>query len=333
MMSAVTTCTRRYLVSSSTLRTYHSSSKLLKSQKDLFTPSPFANSDTIPINDELVIQRELLEGNKAYGVRRYLLLPRNEFDEYSLKENQKDVIASVNANQNIIFGLRLHSQTTTSTSSSSGVLTNYLNACGPLVDVAKEDASMNAQQPQALCTLNGLCDWVKECLDENGKGSTVLDVLMHEVESDSSSPQAIEEEEDENNLNEEEEDDDSTVVVEKHMSKQRIQNRSKSYTVQNETQRQLKLEAITAIATSTPRPGHSVLGAGTYRDGREPWIHLAWEYTKLCSPWDKSCRTGLEELMVYKSRDGEVGAIEHLAHKEESYLKSAGGAMARVFFV
>ena len=280
-----------------------------------------------------MIHRELLEGNKAYGVRRYLLLPRNEFDEYSLKENQKDVIASVNANQNIIFGLRLHSQTTTSTSSSSsGVLTNYLNACGPLVDVAKEDASMNAQQPQALCTLNGLCDWVKECLDENGKGSTVLDVLMHEVESDSSSPQAIEEEEDEHNLNEEE-DDDSTVAVEKHMSKQRIQNRSKSYTVQNETQRQLKLEAITAIATSTPRPGHSVLGAGTYRDGREPWIHLAWEYTKLCSPWDKSCRTGLEELMVYKSRDGEVGAIEHLAHKEESYLKSAGGAMARVFFV
>lgn len=328
MMSAVATRTRRYLVSSSTLRPYYSSSKLLKSQEDLFTPSPFAKSDTIPVNDGLVIHRELMEGDKAYGVRRYLLLPRNEFDEYNLKENQEDVIASINANQNIMFGLRLHNQPTISSSSSSGGdLTNYLNRCGPLVDVAKEDASMNAQQPQALCTLNGLCNWVKECLDKNGQGSTVLNVLMHEVESESSSPQAVEEE---NDFNEEK---DSTAALEKPMSKQRIQNRSKSYTIQNEAQRQLKLEAITAIATSTPRPGHSVLGAGTYRDGREPWIHLAWEYTKLCSPWDESCRSGLEELMVYKSRDGEVGAIEHLAHREESYLKSAGGAMARVFFV
>jgi hypothetical protein len=41
----------------------------------------------------------------------------------------------------------------------------------------------------------------------------------------------------------------------------------------------------------------------------------------------------LEEVQLYRSRDGEVTTIEHLAHTEPEYLKEAGGAMARMFFV
>jgi hypothetical protein len=71
-----------------------------------------------------------------------------------------------------------------------------------------------------------------------------------------------------------------------------------------------------------------VVGAGTYRDGKDAWIALAWEYCQLASN-----RKGLEEVQLYRSRDGEVTTIEHLAHTEPEYLKEAGGAMARMFFV
>jgi hypothetical protein len=47
------------------------------------------------------------------------------------------------------------------------------------LDVAKEDASVNGQQPQALATLNGMCSWVKQCLDEDGEGSDVITKLIH----------------------------------------------------------------------------------------------------------------------------------------------------------
>jgi hypothetical protein len=275
----------------------------------------------------------------AYGMRRYLLLPRNELDLYdpSTLLSNGQVLASIYANQNTMFGLKLlmHNNTQQSSSSSPAAtdntnvnFANHLNICGPLLDIAKEDASINGQQPQALCALNGLCGWVKECLENNGKGSKVLDVLMTEYSESNNINNEVESAETDDSVKE-----TKKATVEKPRSRQRIQNKSKSYTVPSESQRLLQLEAITAIATNTPRPGHSILGMGTYRDGRMPWIHLAWEYTQLSSPWDESCRCGLEELMVYKSRDGEVGAIEHLAHREENYLKSAGGAMARVFFV
>lgn len=267
-----------------------------------------------------MVHRQLKEGN-SYGMRRYLLLPRNELDMYDTATiANSDVFASINANQNMMFGLLLHTPSANISAGGTNVnFTNHLNICGPLLDIAKEDASINGEQPQALCTLNGLCDWVTECLQKNGEGSQVLGVLMNEYSN--------------TNTNESKETQQSNSKSEKPRSKQKIQNKSNAYTINSESQRVLQLGAITAIATNTPRPGHSVLGMGTYRDGREAWIHLGWEYTQLSSPWDDTCRSGLEELMVYKSRDGEVGVIEHLAHPEEGYLKSAGGAMARVFFV
>ena len=308
---------------------FHSSSKIFRvpHEKNLFTQSPFAKSDTIPFTDELVVRRELMEGNNAYGVRRYLLIHRNNLDVHDTKSVQREVIASINANKNVMFGLQLHSNQATLVRSTNVNFTEFLNTCGPLLDMAKEDASINGQQPQALCTLHGLCSWVRECINKNGEGSKVMGVLMNENSDQNCNLTKNTTDENDNeaikNLNK----------SDKPRSKQRISNKSKSYSIGNETQRLQQLEAVTAIATNTPRPGHSVLGAGTYRDAEDPWIHLAWEYTQLSNPWDEFCRDGLEELMVYKSRSGEVSAIEHLAHREQGYLKSAGGAMARLFFV
>ena len=282
-------------------------------------------SDVIPLSDEIIIKRELKEGNNAYGVRRYLLLPRNEFEDYNVGSSSQDIIASINANQNMMFGLQLHQRSTTFEDGIDNIdFTEFLNTCGPLLDIAKEDASVNGQQPQVLCALNGLCAWVRGCLDNNGDGSKVLDVLMHGAQSDSSMHEIPVSKTDER---------PNKSISDTPRSRQRIQNKSKAYTVKDESTRLIQLEAITAIATSTPRPGHSVLGAGTFRAGHQPWIHLAWEYCSTSSPWDVTCKSGLEELMCCKSRNGEVAAIEHLAHREDGYLKSAGGAMARLFFV
>jgi hypothetical protein len=205
-------------------------------EKDLFTPSPFAKSNTIPINDELVAHRQLMEEN-AYGMRRYLLLPRNELDLYdppTLLLNGQ-VLASIYANQNTMFGLKqlMHNNTQQFSSSAPAAATdntnvnfaNHLNICGPLLDIAKEDASINGQQPQALCALNGLCGWVKECLENNGKRSKVLDVLTTEY----SESNDINNEE--NSAGTEDSSKETKKAVEKPRSRQRIQNKSNSYTV------------------------------------------------------------------------------------------------------
>lgn len=99
------------------------------------------------------------------------------------------------------------------------------------------------------------------------------------------------------------------------------------------------MDAVRAIATGEPRPGHSVVGAGTYRDGKIGWTALAREYSQLATTESVSLdasyvgRKGLEELALYNSRGGEVTKIEHLAHTQPEYLREAGGAMARIFFV
>lgn len=318
-ISAAITTTRRALAAAT--RSFNSSATYLRSprlppnQKDLFTVSPFARSDTLPVNNDYVIHRELKEGDNAYGIRRYLLLPRNVDDDYS-KVEFKDVIASLNANQNVMFGARVHGESN---------LSEYLNSCGPLLDVAKEDASINGQQPQALCTLNGLCDWVKECLDNSGAGSDVLSVLMHEKPA-IQQPITDDEEISSQYTNQQNQ-------KEKPEYAQKIPDRTAKYTVLDNEVKIRQLQAITAIATGIPRPGHSVVGMGTYRDGEDAWIALAWEYSRLASAWDEKCRKGLEEMVLYKGRDGEVSSMEHLGHTEEGYLRSAGGTMARLFFV
>jgi hypothetical protein len=83
-------------------------------------------------------------------------------------------------------------------------------------------------------------------------------------------------------------------------------------------------EAVRAIATGIPRQGHSVVGIGTYRDGEEGWKALAREFVEL-----ELC----EEANLYQQRGGKLVAIEHMADKNPDYLQTAGGAMARMFFL
>ena len=145
-----------------------------KRNKDLFTPSPFKRSDKINIDDKFTVQRDLREGDNTYGIRRYLLLPRtNDNDDPTLKPN---IIASINANKNILFGAQLHAK---QSGSDEDYIADYFAACEPLLDIAKEDASINGQQVQALAALNGLCWLVTECIDRDGEGSEVLTSLLH----------------------------------------------------------------------------------------------------------------------------------------------------------
>jgi len=306
-----------------------------KRNKDLFTPSPFARRDTINISEKFFIHRELKEGDD-YGIRRYLLLPRNDnVDNYhDVEEAKKNVVASLNANKNILFGAQLHiihsSSSSLATPTSGNVDeedygTKYLAACGSLLDIAREDAGMNGQQVQALATLNGLCSWVKECLDKDGEGSEVLMGLMHGEQQP------------------------NTLLTNKSeteapsggkRSNQKVQNLAANLILKNESERIQLLDAVRAIATGEPRPGHSVVGVGTYRDGKTGWVALAREYSQLATNAEAMSldasyvgRRGLEEMALYTSRGGEVTKIEHLAHTQPEYLREAGGAMARLFFV
>jgi len=354
---------RRHIHASST--PYQGVKPNKPSQKDFFTPSPFARSPRINVNDKFAIFRDLIEGSdNVYGIRRYLLLSRSEEEDakyYADNENYvpsstTNIIASLNANRNVLFGAKLHannnmmmvdSSSSSSTSSNNDAnvnenedyLSNYLAACGSLLDVAKIDASINGQQVQALATLNGLCSWVSECLENDGEGSVVLKGLMY-------GERAILSELDltMNDVGGSGTKEETKKLPGGKRSNQRIEtNYESSFTTiatMEESQRLGVLEAVRAIATGHPRPGHSVVGAGTYKDGRRGWVALAREYAQLAiNPnaltLDASyvTRRGLEEVTLYKSRDGEITAIEHLAHTQPEYLREAGGAMARVFFV
>lgn len=93
---------------------------------------------------------------------------------------------------------------------------------------------------------------------------------------------------------------------------------------ENSSEDSVSFEAVRAIATGIPRPGHSVVGQGTFRDGEETWKELAKEYIAL----------GLSvEAKLYEKQGGKLVNIEHLADQSPENMKSAGGAMARLFFL
>jgi hypothetical protein len=174
-------------------------------------------------------------GELPYGSRQYLLLPPHveaEAAEPSL------LLASLHAHRNVLFGAASKYE---------------LKECLPLVHAALEDANTQGEQPQALATLHGLCDFVVDRLD--------------------------------------------TLELD-----------------------QVSLEAVRAIATGIPRPGHSVVGQGTFRDGADAWKVLAREYVS-------------EEVQLYQAANAQVVDIELMADTSAPYLKSAGGAMARLFFL
>jgi hypothetical protein len=83
-------------------------------------------------------------------------------------------------------------------------------------------------------------------------------------------------------------------------------------------------EACVAIATGIPRPGHSVVGQGTYRDGEIGWAQLATEYVNL--------KNTEGESLLYQENGGKLIGIDHLADTSSEGLMGAGGSMARFQF-
>ena len=85
-------------------------------------------------------------------------------------------------------------------------------------------------------------------------------------------------------------------------------------------------QAVQAIATGVPRPGHSVVGQGTYRDGQDAWIALAKRFVD-------SKQGGSPECALYIHQGAHVVQMEPMAETSPAYLQSAGGVMARLFFL
>lgn len=85
---------------------------------------------------------------------------------------------------------------------------------------------------------------------------------------------------------------------------------------------EISKEAAYAIATGIPRAGHSVVGQGTFRDGADAWKQLAAAYIPQAM-----------ESQLYVKHGAQLLHIEHMADTSPSYLKSAGGAMARFLFL
>ena len=216
-----------------------------------------------------------VRGDLPYGSREYLLLPRHITlaDITSAEDAQRFILASLRAHRNILFGAKLHSAITKRIQEEpkqdmkQEQMPSLAQVCPVLVHDALVDATSNGEQPQALATMHGLCDWVKQQLLQKDNGVT-------------------------NNV---------------------FQNIN-----------DFEMEAVRAIATGIPRPGHSVVGAGTYRDGEQAWTQLAKQFAA----------TGTaDECQLYQIAGVTLVQIEPLADTQPVYLQSAGGAMARFVFL
>ena len=220
------------------------------------------------LSTEYILQHYVVErrGDPGYGSREYMLVPpsstaTNDHDNNNNKTHNDNTekVAALLAHRNMMFGAR--------TFSHSGGDNHSLQVCHKLIEAALQDCAAEGEQPQAIASLAGLCDYVQECLSKNVT-SPVLEALYATDR--------------------------------------------KGY------------EAVQAIATGIPREGHSVVGIGTYRDGEMGWKAIAKEFVDLqLSP----------EVELYKQNGAEFVGIEHLADKNPDYLQTAGGAMARLFFV
>ncbi|KAG7374305.1 hypothetical protein IV203_013400 [Nitzschia inconspicua] len=236
-------------------------------------PSSPSNSDTPDLSYIQQHYKVHRRGQPGHGSREYLLLPPHVKSVEQVQLDPTLPAAALMAHRNILFGARCF-----------GKDIRLVDVCGPLVQMAVEEAEEYGEQPQAMANLKGLCGWVKKSLDDM--------------------PQ------------EENRQESSTVKVLLPYSSQVLQELQETDLA--------ALEAVQAIATGVPRPGHSVVGQGTYRDGQAAWEKLAKEYIEL----------GLaEEANLYQQHRGRLVAIESMADTSPNYLKAAGGAMARFFFL
>lgn len=207
--------------------------------------------------------------------------------EYQLILPDNSCIARLRAHRNILFAATL----TPSATVSGGV--HLPDVGSPLVRAALVDAGSQGEQPQAMGALPGLCAWVSSCLPVLPRDEPNAAVKTSFPSGSTSSSMVLRE------------------LIREYDSGQ--------------GDARIALEAVRAIATGIPRPGHSVVGHGTFRDGEEAWKALAREFAPQ-SP----------EVQLYCREGAEVTGIELLlgdSATSPGYMKSAGGAMARMFFL
>jgi len=92
--------------------------------------------------------------------------------------------------------------------------------------------------------------------------------------------------------------------------------------------------AAQAMALGRPRPGHSVLGIGTFRAAEPAWMALASEYVGCVgdAPGDGVQARLREEVAMYVAAGARVQGPLHLADTSEAALKGSGGAMLHLTF-
>ena len=255
----------------------HLSSKKLLSKRLFFASSTdhttlLSNAQVHCINNN---NNNTNNNDNVSNQKLYILLPNDVSLDLAKKVNKLH-LARLSTNENIIFGAKVVQRT----------LGTESNVCKPLLDAALSDIiSKEDDSAIALASLDGLCRWVAQAIEENETKRS-----NNGCETD----------------NEKEEGTKINAVLEQW----RVSDQS-------------MYEAVKAIATGVPRPGHSVVGQGTYRDGEKGWMELA----KLYIEHDMS-----NEGLLYKSGGGKLECIDHLANTSREALMYSGGAMARYSF-
>jgi hypothetical protein len=87
------------------------------------------------------------------------------------------------------------------------------------------------------------------------------------------------------------------------------------------------MEAAKAIALGVPRPGHSVLGRGTFAAAEPAWTAMASEYLEedeVVGAERAAFAAALRQVHPTRKLTTEV---RHMANADPEYLKDAGGAM------
>jgi hypothetical protein len=270
-----------------------------------------------------------------FGSREYILLPPNvslhEFEslekESRLLRNETGEqispsvpslpwIASLRAHRHMIFGATIRNGDLTGDhveqmlqNQASVKSFKMIGTVGPLLDAALSDCSSTGEQPQTLATVNGLCSWVALQFE-----------LLEEKQIRKAPPES--------------------KVLQKYWQRRGT-----------DKAEMVELVAVRAMATGIPRSQQPMgtmeqasaveqssadtIGLGTYRDGQELWERLAKEY--ISEMHAEQCTA--DEIELYRSRRGVVTHFEYLALADTgsavspSYLREAGGIMARLFFV
>ena len=81
--------------------------------------------------------------------------------------------------------------------------------------------------------------------------------------------------------------------------------------------------AVEAIATNTPRPGHSVLGKGTFEAAKEAWTTLALGFAD---------RAEVGEAAIFRGAGAKLAGINWLHDTSPEALEGSGGATAAFHF-